>query len=100
MYEQMLAYFNITQSTMEYFILAVVAIIIVGTIVVTYGKFLIVGAVACFCFTVFTHGKATSANTTEEIITEKSERVVYMEDCLSLTHNPKMCEQLWKERNE
>lgn len=100
MYEQMLAYLNVSQTTLEHIILTVVAVLVVGTIVVTYGKFLIVGAVACFCFAVFTHGTATSANAKDDIIIEKSERVEYMEDCISLTHKPTLCEQLWKERNE
>jgi formate/nitrite transporter FocA (FNT family) len=97
MYEQMLAYLNVSQSTLENIILITVAVLILGTIIATYYKFLIAGAVACFCFSVFTH---SAANSTGYIITEKSERVEYMEDCFSLTQNKKMCEELWKERNE
>ncbi len=97
MYERMLAYLNVSQSTLESIILIVVAVLIVGTIIVAYWQFLIAGAVACFCFVVFTHSTTISAS---NIITEKSERRQYMEDCVSLTHNKSMCENLWKEQRE
>jgi hypothetical protein len=97
MYEQMLAHLNVSQSALENIILITVAVLIIGTIIATYYKFLIAGAVACFCFAVFTHGTTSMAG---NMITEKSERLEYMEDCFSLTQNKKMCEQLWKENNE
>jgi hypothetical protein len=97
MYEQMLAYLNVSQTTLEHIILLVVAVLIVGTILVAYWQYLIAGAVACFCFVVFTHGTTSMAG---NMITEKSERLEYMEDCISLTHKPKLCEQMWKEQNE
>lgn len=97
MYEQMLAYLNVSQTTLEHIILAVVAVLIVGTILVAYWQYLIAGAVACFCFVVFTHGTTSMAG---DMITEKSEHRQYMDDCVSLTQNKKMCEGLWKEHNE
>lgn len=97
MYEQMLAYLNVSQSTLEHIILAVVAVLIVGTIIVAYWKFLIAGAVACFCFVVFTHGTVSISN---NIISEESEERQYMKDCLSLTHNMKMCRSLWEEKEK
>lgn len=97
MYEQMLAYLNVSQTTLEHIILLVVAVLIVGTILVAYWQYLIAGAVACFCFVVFTHGTASMAGNS---IIEKSERRQYMDDCVSLTQNKKMCEGLWKEHNE
>jgi len=94
MYEQMLAYLNVSQSTLEHIILLVVAVLIVGTILVAYWQYLIAGAVACFCFVVFTHGTVSiSNNDTSEFLGKKQ----YMKECHSLTNNKKICELLWEE---
>lgn len=94
MYEQMLAYLNVSQSTLEHIILAVVAVLVVGTIIVAYWQFLIAGAVACFCFVVFTHGTVSMSNNDTPGLYEKKQ---YIKDCYSLTDNKKMCELMWNE---
>lgn len=103
MYEQMLTYLNVSQSTLEHIILLVVAILVVGTIIVAYWQYLIAGAVACFCFVVFTHGTVSISNNDGVPFVSESEFMLgkeYIEDCVSLTNNKKMCEEKWKEIKE
>lgn len=97
MYEQMLAYLNVSQTTLEHIILLVVAVLIVGTILVAYWQYLIAGAVACFCFVVFTHGTTSMANNDGTNTLPALQEKKYIEDCVSLTNNKKICKDLWKE---
>lgn len=97
MYEQMLAYLNVSQSTLEHIILAVVAVLVVGTIIVAYWQFLIAGAVACFCFVVFTHGTVSMSNNDGINTLPALQEKKYIEECVSLTNNKEMCKDLYKE---
>jgi hypothetical protein len=97
MYEQMLAYLNVSQSTLEHIILLVVAVLVVGTIIVAYWQYLIAGAVACFCFVVFTHGPVSISNNDGSNTLPALQEKKYIEDCVSLTNNKEMCELMWKE---
>lgn len=97
MYEQMLAYLNVSQSTLEHIILLVVAVLVVGTIIVAYWQYLIAGAVACFCFVVFTHGTISISNNDGSNTLPALQEKKYIEDCVSLTNNKEMCKDLFKE---
>jgi hypothetical protein len=97
MYEQMLAYLNVSQTTLEHIILLVVAVLIVGTILVAYWQYLIAGAVACFCFVVFTHGTSSMADNDGTNTLPAMQEKKYIEECVSLTNNKKMCKELWEE---
>ncbi len=97
MYEQMLAYLNVSQTTLEHIILLVVAVLIVGTILVAYWQYLIAGAVACFCFVVFTHGTSSMADNDGTNTLPAMQEKKYIEECVSLTNNKKMCKDLYEE---
>ena len=97
MYEQMLAYLNVSQTTLEHIILLVVAVLIVGTILVAYWQYLMAGAVACFCFVVFTHGTTPMANNDGTNTLPALQEKKYIEECVSLTNNKRICKDLYKE---
>ena len=52
---------------------------------------------ACFCFVVFTHGTVSISNNDVINTLPALQEKKYIEECVSLTNNKKMCKDLYKE---
>ena len=114
-YAEVLAGIGLSQGSLEFLIVFVIVAIGVGLVLFMYWKFLMLGVAAVFMISVFAHHgqdfqplKDIDAidSKVEEIVSTKAEAIaqtdkqMFLEDCISLTHKPKMCGDLWKERED
>lgn len=110
MYQHLLDFAGITQGQAEWFIVVGVVgfflLYMVGGMVVMFLPQLMVGACIVLVISVFMHSadtepaKPPKVEQKEEIILDPSKnKSSFMEQCISLTNKPEMCEDLFSERD-
>ena len=106
MYSQVIEKIGVSQSSLEIIVLCIIAIAIAGYILVAFSKQIIIGAMAIFCFMVFTQAgdtkvmaKGNSTEKIEKIQEEAEDKKAYMEDCQRLTdYSKQKCDDIWENR--
>lgn len=106
-YNEILQQLGLTQNRVEAIIILGFILTIVGVLVFSFWKYIVIGLVAMGVLTVFANHAPTvkpQDNLKPEQVLEQKvekpdpEKVLYLEDCESLTNKPEMCEELWSER--
>lgn len=108
MYSQLVDKLGVSQSSIEILVIIAIGIAIAGYIFVTFFKQIIFGALAVFCFIVFTQSNnqsiaqiknqnSTKENNTIVIPEDKKE---FMEDCQNMTdYTKEQCDNIWENKN-
>ena len=110
MYTEMTKMFGVSQSMLETIVLCGIAVAVLGVVLVLFWKFILAGVGVLFCFVVLANHKPAE-EPKEEVITasvqttplppvvEKTEKDMFLEDCLEYTdYSKKRCEFIWNNR--
>ena len=110
MYTEMTKMFGVSQGMLETIVLCGIAVAVLGVVLVLFWKFILAGVGVLFCFVVLANHKPAE-EPKEEVITasvqstplppviEKTEKDMFLEDCLEYTdYSKKRCEFIWNNR--
>jgi len=98
--------FGLTQNQLQLFVVAGIATILFGVVLVMFWHYIVAGAIAVFCVMVFANpiqksvDKITTPTEKESVVIEMSEdEEMFMEDCTTVTeYSVEQCRKLWAGR--
>lgn len=100
-YDQVLQYFNLSQSQTEFLVSLGLIMLVVGFILVVFWQYIVAAAVVYIIVTISAHHVDPTPPAKDEVIIEDksvfNDRQTYLDECKSLTDNSKVCENLVKE---
>ena len=114
-YESFLTTFGLSQLQLEVLLILFVIVIVIGYVLVMFWQQILAGLGILLAVFVFAHHPAEKIavveSTESEIVipvnnvkinspVEKTEKEMFMEDCVELSSKPQDCEDIWKERQE
>ena len=110
MYDQILQKIGTNQSGLETLLVIGGIVILFGAVIYLFWHWILIGAGLFIMLAIFSHHsrieKVDEKPTVQkEVIIQPSppqdpEKTSYMEDCVSLTSKPDLCEEHWAERND
>jgi hypothetical protein len=90
------------QSIAETIVVAGLCIFVIGTALIMYWQYLVMGAIGVVCLLVLMNHKDSGisvAQAQQSGITASSSHDTYMQDCMKSTeYNKEQCELAWKDR--
>lgn len=100
-YDQIIARLGLTQNMTEMLIMAGLAVIVIGFLIVTFLPYLVAGAVLYAVVTVFSH-QAVPEPKTEQIVEKDAmtDKETYLQECKDLIDKESDCEESWKDRSD
>ena len=115
MYPELVRMLGLSQSSLEFLVLAVIGIAILGTALVLFWRYVLAGIGLMFCFVVLANHKPSEP--IEEVISvtkpaevvapvkpvepEKDDLAMFIEDCMKYTdYSKKHCEMIWNSREQ
>jgi hypothetical protein len=115
MYPELVRMLGLSQSSLEFLVLAVIGIAILGTALVLFWRYVLAGIGLMFCFVVLANHKPSvpieeiiSVTKPAEVVApvkpvepEKDDLAMFIEDCMKYTdYSKKHCEMIWNSREQ